>query len=127
MTPSLPQRGRQHAGSIPLTPFLSGFSINLLVIIALLWDARAAGAEAHCAEAQKSDWLFLFRISTERENHKKNFYLVAMLYFFCTLRRVVLIRFYQNKKMLFIINDTNFLMNGTTQAGSGDDRWRGTR
>ena len=71
VTPSLPQRGRQHAGSIPLTPFLSGFSINLLVIIALLWDARAAGAEAHCAEAQKSDWLFLFRISTERENHKK--------------------------------------------------------
>ena len=70
MTPPLPRRGRQHAGSIPLTPFLSGFSINLLVIIALLGDARAAGAEAYCAEAPKSDGLFLFRISTERENHK---------------------------------------------------------
>ena len=111
----------------PYPLFWFYFSISLLVIIALLGDARAAGAEAYCAEAPKSDCLFLFRISTERENHKKIFYPVAMLYFFCTLRRVVLIRFYQNKKMLFIINDTNFLMNGTTQAGSGDDRWRGTR
>ena len=35
------------------------------MIIALLGDARAAGAEARCAGALKSDCLFLSRISTE--------------------------------------------------------------
>jgi hypothetical protein len=35
VTPSLPQRGRQHAGSIPLPPRWLWFFINLLVIIAI--------------------------------------------------------------------------------------------
>jgi hypothetical protein len=50
VTPSLPQRGGRHAGSIPLPPLLLRFFINLLMIIALLGDARAAGAEARCAK-----------------------------------------------------------------------------
>jgi len=41
VTTSLPQRGRQPKGSIPLTP--SSFLINLLTAIATLGDARAAG------------------------------------------------------------------------------------
>jgi hypothetical protein len=73
VTPSLPQWGRQHAGSIPLPPRLLRFFINLLMIIALLGDARAAGAEARCAEAPKCDCLFLSRISTEPKfNDKKS-------------------------------------------------------
>jgi len=35
VTPSLPQRGRQHAGSIPLIPLFFGVFINLLMVIAL--------------------------------------------------------------------------------------------
>jgi len=38
-------------GGIPILPLLSDFSINLLMIIALLGDARAAGAEAQCAKS----------------------------------------------------------------------------
>jgi hypothetical protein len=36
-----------------------------------LGDARAAGAEARCAGAPKSDYLFLSRISTEPKKEKK--------------------------------------------------------
>jgi hypothetical protein len=50
VTPTLPKRGRQPKGSIPLPPLLPGFFINLLMIIAILGDARAAGAEARCAK-----------------------------------------------------------------------------
>jgi hypothetical protein len=45
----------------------------------------------------------------------------------CAFRIIVLIRFYQNKKMLLLIPDNNFLMDGTTKTGPGDGRWRRTR
>ncbi|MCX5844596.1 MAG: hypothetical protein NT022_12785 [Deltaproteobacteria bacterium] len=38
-------------GGIPLPLFWFDFSINFLMIIALLVDARAAGAEAQCAKS----------------------------------------------------------------------------
>jgi hypothetical protein len=40
-----------------------------------------------------------------------------------TFEKVALIFYYQNKKMLFIINNTYLLMNGTDTAGSGNN-WR---
>ena len=46
VAPSLPQRGRQHAGSIPPTPRFSFFLISLMRTIALLADARVAGAQS---------------------------------------------------------------------------------
>jgi len=64
VTPSLPQRGRQHAGNIPLPPLLSGFFINLLKLSH--YDARAAGADARYTGAPRSDCLFLFRVSTKQ-------------------------------------------------------------
>ena len=51
---SLLQKGKQHTGSIPLTPSFLEVFINILRAIALLGDARAAGAEARCAGAPKS-------------------------------------------------------------------------
>jgi len=59
VTPSLPRRARQHAGSIPLTPFhpfsrLSReFLFNLQRAIAFFMD-DSAGAEAKVAAAKKS-------------------------------------------------------------------------
>jgi hypothetical protein len=49
---SLPE-GRHPKRGNPLPPLLSDFSINLLMIIALLGDARAAGVEAQCAKSPK--------------------------------------------------------------------------
>jgi hypothetical protein len=40
-------------GASPYPLFWFDFSINLLMIIALLGDARAAGAEAQCAKSPK--------------------------------------------------------------------------
>jgi hypothetical protein len=44
VTPSLPQRGRQHVGSILLPLLLLRFFINLLMIIALLGDDESGGS-----------------------------------------------------------------------------------
>ena len=56
VTPSLPQRGRQPKGSIPLDPHFRGIFINLLRDYHIFGDALAAGAEARCAGAPKSDF-----------------------------------------------------------------------
>ena len=40
---------------------------------------------------------------------------LAYLLSVCAFRIIVLIRFYQNKKMLLLIPDNNFLMDGTTE------------
>jgi hypothetical protein len=56
-----------------------------------------------------------------------HFHYFAVRMSIITFEKVVGILFYQNKKMLFIINNTYLLMNGTDQAGSGNDRWRGAR
>jgi len=58
VTPSLPQRGRQPKGSIPLTPIhlslLSReFLVNLQRAMAFFMDAKA-GVEAKATAAQKS-------------------------------------------------------------------------
>ena len=50
VTPSLPQRGRQHTGSIPLPPLLSGFFINLLMIIAISGDDESGGGGSMMCE-----------------------------------------------------------------------------
>jgi hypothetical protein len=55
------------------------------------------------------------------------FYYLSLLLSVCAFCIVVLIRFYPNKKMLLLIPDNNFLMDGTTQARPGDGRWRRTR
>jgi hypothetical protein len=70
VTPSLPKRGRQHAGSIPLPPSFSEDFINLLMIIAIFGDVRVAGAEARCGGAPKGDCLSLSRISHENLNNQ---------------------------------------------------------
>jgi hypothetical protein len=57
--------GEAACGSTPYPLFWFDFSINLLMIIAILGDARAAGAEAQCAGAPRSDCLYHSRISTE--------------------------------------------------------------
>ncbi len=60
VTPSLPQRGRQPKGCIPLTPFrlfspsFREFLANLLSDYHVMGDAPAAGAEAMIAVAPKS-------------------------------------------------------------------------
>ena len=46
ITPSLPQRGKQPKGSIPLTPSFLGVYSNLIWSYRNGGDARAAGAEA---------------------------------------------------------------------------------
>ena len=46
VTPSLPQRGKQPKGSIPLTPSFFGVFFNLIRSYRNRGDARAAGAEA---------------------------------------------------------------------------------
>jgi hypothetical protein len=68
VTPSLPHRGRHPKGSIPLPPLLLRFFINLLMIIALLGDARAAGAEARGAKSPKERLIVSLRISYENRN-----------------------------------------------------------
>ena len=55
VTPSLPQRGRQRKGSLPLTPFFGGIFTNLLGAYPCVGDARAVGVEASDAVAPKSD------------------------------------------------------------------------
>jgi len=49
--PLSPPEGEAACGEHPLTPPLSDFSINLLVIIAILGNARAAGEEAQCEKS----------------------------------------------------------------------------
>ena len=46
MTPSLPQRGKQPKGGIPLTPSFFGIYFNLIRGYRNKGDARAAGAES---------------------------------------------------------------------------------
>jgi hypothetical protein len=54
VSPSLPQRGRQSKGSIPLTPsFLKSIIFNLIKDYRTMGDARAAGAEARCKKEPK--------------------------------------------------------------------------
>jgi len=55
--PFSPPEGEAAQGEYPLDPQSSSFLINLLTAIATLGDARAAGAEARCAVAPKSDSL----------------------------------------------------------------------
>ena len=64
VTPSLPQWGRQPKGSIPLTPLLSDFFINLL-IIAIGGTPERLGRKHNVQRAPRSDCLFLFRVSTK--------------------------------------------------------------
>lgn len=54
VTPSLPQRGRQHKGSVPLTPFSEEFSLFFCGAIPIVGDAQAAGAAASDAVTPKS-------------------------------------------------------------------------
>ena len=52
--PLSPPEGEAACGEHPLTPsFDLIFPINLLMIIALLGDDRAQGAEAQCAKSPK--------------------------------------------------------------------------
>ena len=56
VTPSLPQRGRQPKGSIPLTPsFFKSIIFNVISDYRNMGDAQAAGTEAQRAGAPKSD------------------------------------------------------------------------
>jgi hypothetical protein len=65
-TPSLPQRGRQHAGSIPLTPsFLKSIFFNLLMSYRNKEDAQVAGAEARWAKSPQERLIVSMRVSTE--------------------------------------------------------------
>ena len=65
--PSLPQRGKQPKGSILLPPLLSGFFINLLMIIAIWGMPERRGWKHDVQRAPKSDCLSLSMISTEPE------------------------------------------------------------
>jgi hypothetical protein len=56
--PLSPPEGEAPQGEHPLDPH---FSINLLWAIAMLGDARAAGVEARCAVAPKSDSLVPYK------------------------------------------------------------------
>jgi len=125
--PLSPPEGEAACGEHPLTPSFVGFFHQPSGDYRTIGDARAAGRKHTVQRAPKSDGVFLARISTERENHKKFFHYLSLLLSVCAFRIIVLIRFYQNKKMLLIIPDNNFLMDGTTKAGPGDDRWRRTR
>jgi hypothetical protein len=64
MTPSLPQRGRQHAGSIPLTPSFSEYFSTLSGVIAIGGCPNGGGGSMKSWSPQERLFVSM-RISTE--------------------------------------------------------------
>ncbi len=56
VNPSLPHEGEATQGEHPPDPHVRGIFINLLRGCHILGDALAAGAEARCAGAPRSDF-----------------------------------------------------------------------